>query len=204
MPEWAQRVSRAWPRAKGRLALQALALQHAELESLQQALQAPPAPLRDEEGLLLCAAVRDGLQAVQAPRWASPDAEVLREALCSLREGLWSPRGLRPPPLLVLDVPALGPRARATRHQGLRRVATSLAEPFDHVLMQILHEEMHEITDPLVQLPEPVERDTRPGEPGFEVHRQLEQTAIAATAAYLEARAPERLPAFTRWLQALA
>jgi anaerobic magnesium-protoporphyrin IX monomethyl ester cyclase len=207
MPAWAERVSAAWPRARGRLALQALGMWHAEPEPLLRVLHAPPAELRDEVGLALCAAVADGVEAIMASSWSPPwsptDPQALQEALSPLREGLWSPRGLRPPPLLVLDVPALGPRARATRHQGVRRVATSLAEPTDHALMQILHEEMHEITDPLVQLPEPLERDTRPDQPGFELHRQLEQTAIAATAAYLEARAPERLPAFTRWLEGL-
>jgi anaerobic magnesium-protoporphyrin IX monomethyl ester cyclase len=214
MPEWAERVSACWPRASGRLALQALGLMYAEPEALLRALRSPPGELGDEAGRALCAAVADGVQSC-LERWPAgwptaslsgsvPNADALHEALSSLREGLWSPRGLRPPPLLVLDVPALGPRARATRHQGLRRVATSLAEPMDHALMQILHEEMHEITDPLVQLPEHLARDTRPDQPGFEVHRQLEQTAIAATAAYLEARAPERLPAFTRWLEGFA
>ena len=123
-------------------------------------------------------------------------------ALQELRAGPYAPTGRTPPPLVVLDVPALGRKGRAMAHRGVRRVGTSLSEAPDHVLMQVFHEEMHPITDPVVlsDLEDGVARDTRPGTEGFAVHQQLEATAVAASRAFLEARAPEHVAAFDAWL----
>ncbi|MEM6931585.1 MAG: hypothetical protein AAF602_31935, partial [Myxococcota bacterium] len=202
---WAEAIGRAWPRAQGRLALQGLGLTHLELDALLAALASPPDPLRDGPGRTLCSAVRDGLQQLDPPTGFGTAPDTLLSDLQALREQLWAPRGLRPPPLVLLDVPALGRRARATTVDGERRIATSLAMPPDHVLMQVLHEEMHPVTDPLVlaELGHSLaDRDTRPGARGFALHQRLEQTAVEATAAFLNARAPEHLGAFERWLGA--
>ena len=207
--DWAVAVAQAWPRSAGRLAVHALGLMHEDVDALLAALHTPPAELDDDAGKALCAAVARGLQARRTSFEAAftptgpPDdgRAALGEELQRLRAALWAPQGRRPPPLVVLDVPALGRAARATAHAGVRRVATSLAEPPAHVLMQVLHEEMHPITDPVVlaSLPGAV-RDTRPGEPGFEVHQKLEETVLAATAAFLQARAPEHMASFEDWL----
>ena len=61
---------------------------------------------------------------------------------------------------------------------------------------------MHGVTDGLVG--GDAGRDTRPGTPGYALHRRLEETALSATAAFLAARAPEHLPAFEGWLRSLA
>ena len=45
------------------------------------------------------------------------------------------------------------------------------------------------------------DRDTRPGRPGYALHRELEEVALSATEALLTARAPGWLPAFYRWLE---
>lgn len=208
IPAWAVRLRQLWFAAPGRLALQALALLHADTSELIRALRAPIGVLADPPGRALCAHVADVLEALGAPEpvpegptgSARASIEALGEALQQLRTQMWSPRGLHPPPLLILDVPALGERGRATRQDGVHRVATSLGEPFEHVLMQILHEEMHPITDPIVREQASGTRDTRPGSPGFALHQQLEATAVAATEAFLSARAPEQLPAFRAWV----
>jgi hypothetical protein len=83
---------------------------------------------------------------------------------------------------------------------GEHRVAVSLAEPDEHVLMQVLHEEVHPVSDPHVELPAGSgPRDTRAGADGFAVHAALEDLAVRTTEALLQVHAPELVPAFVRW-----
>jgi len=199
---WAHAIARAWSEAPGRLALQALGLVHLDVNALFGALGDPPPALRDEPGRRLCEAVIEGLRHIPAPSGFGALAPTVIEQLEVLREQLWAPQGLRPPRLVLLDVPALGRHARAATVDGERRIATSLAMPAEHVLMQVFHEEMHPVTDPVVLAEAGAsgdDRDTRPGTQGFALHQRLEQTAVDATAAFLSARAPDHLPAFERW-----
>lgn len=135
-----------------------------------------------------------------------PDARRLREVaswlperLAPLRERMWQGR---PPPLRVLHVPALGRCGRGAIVDGEHRVAVSLDQPDEHVWMQVLHEEMHPVTDPyvLAERPRGEVRDTRSGAEGHALHAALEDLAVRTTEALLRAHHPEALPAFSRWL----
>ncbi|MCB9550204.1 MAG: hypothetical protein H6706_30785 [Myxococcales bacterium] len=119
--------------------------------------------------------------------------------LARARDALW---GGRPPPLVILDVPALGRRARAmTLPGGERRVATSLAAPADHLLCQILHEEVHPHSDALVRaaLGGLGGRDTRVDQPGFALHQALEVAAVEGGRQIIERVLPGRAAAYRAW-----
>jgi hypothetical protein len=124
----------------------------------------------------------------------------LEQVLGRLRGALWERRDEPPPLLRVWDCPALGPHGRATFRNGERIVAVSVARPRDQVLCQILHEETHVITDPLVTAERAgSDRDTRFGTPGHALHVALEQAAVSVLQAVLEARAPQYVDAYARW-----
>ena len=213
LPEraWATPLSEAYAAAPGRLTLHALPLACAGAEGLLARLRVdPPLALRDAAGARLCERFAEAIEAeiedfraqrqADLPRAEARSAELVAavaEPLMALRRRLYEPSGRPPPPLLVLDCPALGRHGRASTTAGQRVVAVSLDQPIPHVLCQILHEEMHPITDPLVSAE--AERDTRVGSPGFAVHQALEEVAVAATEAVLEQDAPQHLPAFYQW-----
>lgn len=196
----------AYRAAPGRLAAQALALLHPERAAVLRALEAPLAALADPAGRALCAVLHARvLAAAPEPDDAARRADVqawLPARLEPLRARLWAERGAAPP-LLVLDAPALGRHGRGAVVDGEHRVAVSLAEGDEHVLMQVLHEEVHPVTDPYVLAEHPGPRDTHRDGPGFAAHRALEQTALAATQLLLESHAPALVPAFVRWTSAL-
>lgn len=191
---WAAPLVEAWRAAPGRLAIVSLALGSRSVEALQAALLDPPPPLRDPAGRALARGFADALMLVDPgpPATASPD---LLADLSHLRALLWERSAV--PPLLVLHCAALGPAGRATTVGGERRIAVSLLEPHEHAVMQVLHEEMHALVDPHVRAEG---RDTRAGTPGFAVHAELEATVLAATDAFLRARAPGWVGAYERWL----
>ena len=214
--EWVEPLRLAYQAAPGRLSLQAHALAHAGVDGWLSALtERPPASLQDEAGRHLIACVS---RAADAERddfddwWTQTRAELsqrtvavggqLAQPLARLRDRLWEAQNRAAPPLVVVDAPALGAAGRATTVGEERVVAVSFAQPLAHVLMQVLHEEVHPITDPLV-LAElgGVERDTHAQGAGFGVHQALEQTAVMATEAFLTQRAPELMPDFRRWHQ---
>ena len=100
------------------------------------------------------------------------------------------------PPLTVLDVPSLGPNARAMWVRGERVVATSLMEDSDHILCQIFHEETHPHSDGAAGA---TSRDTNPASPGWRQHRLLEENAIALGQHIIDDFAPALGPAYSRW-----
>jgi hypothetical protein len=104
-----------------------------------------------------------------------------------------------PPPLRILDCPALGRAGRATSHAGERIVAVSLATAHPHPLLQVLHEDIHPITDPLFAAEHIRGRDTRSGTAGHAMHHQLELAAIEVGEALVAARAPELHEAYRAW-----
>ena len=209
-PPWLAPLAAAYQAAAGRLAIHGHALAYDDAEDwLAELAGSPPPPLRDADGhaliVALTAAARAELAEFSAA-WVRDEqrlAEVeaaLGPPLQRLRERLWEVQG-SPPPLTVLDCPALGRHGRATSVGGARLVAVSLDQPRDHVLCQILHEEMHPLTDPLVRAEwtDAAERDTRRDTPGAALHQRLESVAVAATEAFLQARAPELMTDFRRW-----
>lgn len=208
LPEapWVGPLRAAYAEAPGRLALQFVGLGHDRADALLSALTAdPPAELADPAGQRLLSLFREALQrALPDLPQGSDSGEALQTALAigpalqRLRETLWASSGRPPPPLTVLHVPALGRHGRAAWRDGQRVVAVDLGQPAEHALLQILHEEMHPVTDPLV-LQGREGRDTRAGSAGFALHQELEAVAVGATQAVLEAHAPEHVEAFHRW-----
>ncbi len=211
---WAAPLLRAWQEAPHRLRVQVVGMRFSELDELLHALREHPlSPSRDPADRALAERLAEALQAEASgfvriweqdglrarARLRQVQGEIGAE-LDRLRSWLYAGQDGDPPPLRVLDCPALGQAGRASSWAGERLVAVSLAEPAEHVLMQVLHEELHPITDPLVrQQRSAARRDTRVGSPGHALHAELESVAIGATRALLEARAPRWLPAFESW-----
>ncbi len=198
---WVAPLLTAYRAAPGRLVLQGVALLHpGELRSRLR--DNPPAGLTDALGRRLCSAAADGLDATahEPPHYASVPREII-EPLQALRTALWERVG-PPPALTVVDCPALGRAGRAiTAPQG-RVVAVSVAEPSEHVLCQVLHEETHAVTDPLVRQSwgaAGASRDTAAGTPGYARHQALETAAIEVGDALIAARAPRWSSAYRRW-----
>lgn len=202
LPEhhWVEPLKEAYAGAPGRLSLHALPLR-SDWPTIVTALRtAPPRSLSDDRGRALASRFADAWDATNdfVPTWARPPTDLVAP-LQSLRLALWERVG-PPPPLTILDVEPLGPHARAIEEAGRRIVATSLAEPLEHALCQIFHEEVHASSDPLVRVGREHEhRDTAVGRPGYALHADLERTAIEVGQAIIEARAPELLGAYARW-----
>lgn len=208
---WVDDLLRAYADAPGRLLVHWLGLRWADggLEGLRRD---PPQGLRDEAGQALLRCFLDAIESERdafmtawdasttpaEARLAEVSAEI-REPLTTLREALWEQQGPAPA-LTVLDCPALGLAGRGGATPSERRVAVNLAAPVEHVLCQVLHEEVHPVTDPVVRegLP-PVAQDTRAGSPGHATHAALEQAAIEVGEALILARAPSWAPAYARW-----
>ena len=120
------------------------------------------------------------------------------EPLDVLRRALWEQHDT--PALTVLDCPALGLAGRGASDLHGRVVAVSLAAPIDHLLCQILHEEIHAVTDPVIRESLPrTPQDTRTGTAGHALHAALEHAAIEVGEALILARAPEWMAAYARW-----
>jgi radical SAM superfamily enzyme YgiQ (UPF0313 family)/protein-L-isoaspartate O-methyltransferase len=209
--DWVVPLVEAWDAVPARVQLQGLLLQTRTIDDLVVRLRRHRLPaLSGLEGQRLCRLFADVVEAerasFEAARRASAPARALVMAEASrlaapiegLRDRLWAARGVAPA-LTVLHVPDLGPRARGVSSPSGRVVAISLAEPADHVVMQVLHEEVHPLTDPIVLREHPGTRSTRPTEDGWRLHEALERTAVQATHAFLEAKASEWLPAFRAW-----
>jgi hypothetical protein len=207
---WTAALADAYAAAPGRLALHWLALDVPDLAALQARLADPPAALADAPGRRLAALVAAALadETAYLDVWAADAAATARAAACdralraplqALRAALWERRGA-PPPLQVVDVPALGRRGRGLPGPALHRVAVDLRQPHAHLLCQIFHEEVHVRSDPAVLAgAPPVPRDTRAGAPGFAVHAALEAAAVAVGEAVIAARLPDWLPAYRAW-----
>lgn len=194
VPPWAAELAEAWNLAPGRLSLVAEILRHREVGSLRAALESPPAPLRDGAGQALVRVFLGGLTETEEslpelPGQLARDLEQLRGLLY---------RDRQPPPLRVLHAPALGRRGRAMQVGEERRVAVSLLEKREHIVMQVLHEEVHPLTDPLVEGPQ---GDTRKDSEGWSLHQEREQLAVAATEAFLLQKAPGWIGPFRAWVE---
>ncbi|MFN3201641.1 MAG: hypothetical protein ACE366_24775 [Bradymonadia bacterium] len=118
-------------------------------------------------------------------------------AVEACRRALW---GGTPPALMIMDCDALGLHGRggALDPLGIRRgVAISLEAPLEHAVCQIVHEEIHPITDP--QVPVTTHRSTAKGDPGFAHHKALEAAAVSAGFELFDIHAPAFSEAYRRW-----
>ncbi len=213
-PGWASDLEAAYLTAPGRITAQFVPLWTHDLEATVDWLRH-----RDIDGLLepadkeLCERLAEVLELEFAEfqlHWERDrDAanRLLRERagrlsgpLMKLRSGIWNGLRSAPPPLRVLDVPAMGRSGRAVGRER-RLVAVSLAEPLEHVLCQIFHEETHVASDPavMVEMRDAAPRDTRAGAVGHAMHRALETAAVNLGEELIRKRAPELRGAYQRW-----
>lgn len=212
LPEraWVAELREAYAAAPGRLQVHALGLRHrGVLEGLRDA---PTPGLRDAAGRRLLECLIDAMASEReafVAAWSASEreAEVRRseviariaEPLDVLRRALWEQHEA-PPPLTVLDCPTLGLAGRGSSDSHGRIVAVNVAAPIEHLLCQILHEEIHPVTDPVIRESMPrVPQDTRTGTAGHALHAALEHTAIEVGEALILARAPEWMAAYARW-----
>lgn len=216
LPEraWVAGLREAYEAAPGRLHVQGLGLRHRE--GLERLRDAPPPGLRDAAGRRLLERLLDASASEReafVSAWAATEREAearrdevaarIGEPLDVLRRALWEEHG-EPPPLTVLDCPALGLAGRGASDSHGRIVAVSLAAPIDHLLCQILHEEIHPITDPVIRESMPsFSQDTRAGTPGHALHAAIEHAAIEVGEALILARAPAWAEAYARWRERL-
>ena len=216
---WTKDLLAAYLVAPGRLFIHALPLITADFPSMVEALRIGRfSALRDPASTSLAVRLAEVLAAefprVEA-RWTQ-DAVAAREravelvawfpSLVRIRAALWAETGATPPALEILDCDAL--RARnATRGRGCaafgrRRVAVSLGAPMEQVVCQIVHEEMHPVTDRAVRAAfAGTSQDTRVGGAGFALHRELERAAVEAGDRIITLVAPELVPGYRRWLE---
>lgn len=214
---WVPGLLGAYKRAPGRLAVHALPLCTDDLQALMGALEPGATPsLCDEAGRSLADRLAAALEAEQArvtlrmeqtarrAEARSPGRlEALRPPLARLRHALWSEAG-QVPRLRILDCDALqregGSHGRAMTHHGQQVVAVALAAPPEQVLCQLLHEEVHAVTDPQVLAGEPhAGRDTRAGSEGFALHLRLERRAVEAGQVLVDSVAPHLQHGYSRW-----
>ena len=198
---WVPALLQAYRAAPGRLLLHGIGLMrpHDLLVCLRED---PPSGLRDEAGRALCRAAARAVDALaQTPIDYGLVPEDILEPLHRLRAGLWERHG-GPPPLVVADCPALGWAGRAASADGQRVVAVALARPSAHVLCQIVHEDTHAVTDPVVRASWSAEgpaRETAVGAAGYARHVALETAAVEVGEALFQARAPQWLHAYHQW-----
>jgi hypothetical protein len=194
---WVDDLRVAYDAAPGRLVVHAIALVHDDPIAMLRGDSI--AALRDAAGRVLASRLADAMEATDyAPAFADPPPLHLLEPLATLRAALYERTG-DPPPLTILDCPALRLAGRAATRDGTRIVAVSLARDPGHVLCQTIHEEIHAITDPVVRSGRTAQQDTRAHAPGFALHRELEHAAIEVGDALIAARTPEWSAAYAAW-----
>jgi hypothetical protein len=205
---WVAGLRAAYLAAPGRLAVHAAPLSCGD-RLVERLRNAAPASLRDGPGRALAQAFANAIDREapeflaswdrQDPRSLVDVANAIGEPLARLRRALWE-RTAEPPPLVVVHCPALGRHARATRRDDARIVAADCTQSIEWLACQVLHEEIHAITDPAVLAGRDASaRDTRVGTPGFVLHAELERAAIEVGDALVRARAPEWADAYARW-----
>lgn len=210
---WQGALLAAWDACPGRLTLQFAGLWAHDERALLALLSGDRLDsLRDPTGAALREAMLAALKSERADfegqwqrDWEVRQADVLAfteslPVLRAVRAALWSRRGERPPTLAVWHVPALKGHGRAVSNKLRQVVATSLSQPVEVALCQVIHEQCHSISDPLVPVADPgVARDTRAGSHGHGRHLALERAAIALGAEVITQAAPELKSAYAAW-----
>jgi len=214
---WSTALRDAYLAAPGRLLLQGLPLFTADLAGLLDALAGDRLfPAGGAADRRLCSRFAEALLAEAAEverQWRADEPASARRAadflaaaasVARVRTALWSQAGAPEPALEVLDCPSLrsegGTHGRSTARAAGHVVAVALAAPLDQVLCQILHEEMHPVTDRalLAEFP-PGARDTRVGADGFALHARIEKAAVDTGQRLIDAYAPELAAAYRHW-----
>jgi len=212
--DWVDGLLSAYRNAPGRLALQFLGIQTSSLDGLREQLRygSVATGLADETGRTLRAAFLAALDlerhdfsmawnrdAAERQQRLVHTARSLGERLDRLRSALWEGQA-EPPPLTVLDCPALGLNGRAATCRGRRVVAANLAGDLEHALLQIFHEEIHPVTDPGVLEQQPdAPRDTHVDGDGYAAHLALEQAAVTRGREVVHAVAPDLSDGYEVW-----
>jgi hypothetical protein len=213
LPErpWRRRLLEAYRAAPGRLVVHALPLLYPEdLEDVLR--EGAPQRLRHADDQALAHVFAEAMDAERESFLSTFEAteaddraraEAVQQRIGSelerLRTALWERRG-EAPTLRVYDCRALGLAGRGASTTEGRAVAVSLAAPVEHIVCQVLHEEVHAITDPAVLGGAGAHaRDTRAGSPGHAIHHALEEAAIEVGGALIDARAPAWSAAYDRW-----
>ncbi len=194
-PEWLQPLLDAYLSDPQRLQLQFLALRTDSLPEMLCRLNADP-PGRALRDALLTALSRTEPAPSVLPSTDTQTA--LCDRLGPLRIRLWEPRPA--PPLRLIHCAPLGKHARALSQNGTRRVITSLNEALERVLIQVIHEECHPLSDPTVGM-ETQHRDTRRSAKGYAIHRALEEAAVGLQALLIREHAPDLWDAHRSWCQ---
>jgi hypothetical protein len=218
LPEraWAAGLREAYGAAPGRLQVHALGLRWRSRAQLDALREAPPPGLRDPAGRRLLGCLLDAMASeheafttgwIASEREATARREEVITSIAApldvLRRALWEQHG-EPPALTVLDCPALGLAGRGASDEHGRVVAVSLAAPLDHLLCQIVHEEIHAVTDAIVrETMSSTPQHTRAGTAGHALHAALEHAAVEVGQALIETRAPAWVEAYARWRRRL-
>ncbi len=208
-PRWSKKLLRAYREAPGALILQILPLLFPDMESQLEGLRTGTLPgFSENADMRLRRLFADVLESQMADEVVSPEKLNISwlPMLESCRETLWrdlSTLDKEPPPLRILDVPALKRGAwtfgRATYNDHRHIVAVSLDVPWEHALIQVLHEEIHPVTDPAIRRRFSGPRSTAEDSQGFELHRRLEQKAVSVGEKVLRRCASELLTPYKRW-----
>jgi hypothetical protein len=182
---WAAALREAYAAARGRLAVHGAPLWYGD-RLVARLREGVPTMLRDAEGRALALAFADAIE-TEAPAYLAAFerdarplddiATAIAEPLARLRAALWERAGAAPP-LVIVDC----------------------MQPMEWLACQVLHEEIHAITDDAVLAGRDARtRDTRAGTPGYAMHDELERAAIEVGDALVRARAPEWSDAYARW-----
>jgi hypothetical protein len=210
LPFWAAPLLDAYRSSPGQLFIQILPLVVEDLTTLEKLLQRGLPALNDAPGRALrfhllkaIAAEQDG-DPRETLSHRSRDVSALLPRLETLRSHLWAEA--TPPPLELWDCPALAApdgthtRARGTTRQGRSIIALSFDVPDDAILIQVLHEDTHALTDPPIRKAHAqLTQQTSVGSDGYRLHQQLERAAVEAGQTLLERHAPDLLPAYRTW-----
>lgn len=217
---WQQALTESYLRAPGRLLVQVLPLFSSDFASYHNSLRGrtfsllndtPGTELREQ----LASAVEQERETVERAWQQESDSDrnraeetlsVIIPILKKLRNALWNNSEQSIPPLRIVDCTSLGDSyqtyGRSIAYNSEHLVAVSFRAPFDQLLCQIIHEEIHPVTDPPIRARyAQFSQDTRLTSPGFELHRQLERQAIQTGGALIERHAPELLAAYELWLR---
>lgn len=216
---WSTPLLEAYGNAPGRLQAQILPLLTPDLVTLQQQLRSfGLAGLQDEPGRLLCErldlALTAELQTVEQRR-QGPGHQARMEhgqqvmgwmepMLQHLRRALYEESDTDAPRLLIVDCDALtssrGTHGRCVSGRDRLTVAVSLTAPREQALCQILHEQMHQVTDgPIRRELSHLQQDTQLGSGGFQLHRRLELEAVERGQQLIAQHAPQLRDAYHQW-----
>lgn len=204
---WSAELSRLYPRGTNLATrLQVLPLVAPDLETVTRRLRA-----MEDAFCLALADVLDREAPALRDDWNRqlPDlqtrtdavAETMTEELEVARTVLWSYANRTPAKALILHASIDG-HGRAATTTGHQVIAVSFADPDAQLFCQILHEDTHAISDPMVMATwNGGPRSTKRGAPGFTLHEVLEARALALTHDVLARTVPQRLADYERWVQ---